>query len=327
LDVYKWYPVTGSYRDVMKFWRRRRVEALKGVNLTVPHGASVGLLGTNGAGKTTLLKLLAGLMLPNRGQVYIHGVDATRDFGRIRHRLAYVPNDERTHYWRLSGRQNLEFYGSLYEVPRHRLKARVTELLELVGITERADEIVAKYSTGMRQRLALARGLIAEPRIMLLDEPTRSLDPVGARHMRSFIKEELIRKQGVTVLIATHDMEEATYLCDQVAIIDAGRIRFMDYVDNLRSLVRSHNRVQLRVIGLPEQALSALRRMPEVIDLKWQSPNGIPAFVLELSVADPNIAMPRILEKLAANDCGVLEASQQRPGLGDVLVALSEGRL
>ena len=324
--VHKSYPRTGNFKDLLKFWKRKRNYALRGVDLVVPRGAAYGILGANGAGKTTLLKLLAGLLLPNEGRVTVDGMDATKDFGRIKQRLVYVGSDERQHYWRLTGRQNLQFYGRLYNVPASRLRDRVNELLELVGIADSADEMVIKFSTGMRQRLAIARGLIAEPRIMLLDEPTRSLDPPGARAIWAFIKDELIRRQGVTVLIATHDMEEATFLCDQVAIIHEGKIALCDTVEALTERFGTDQRVTIRLREPGEDAINAVRSLPAVKDLRVRPQSGSPFTMIDFAVNDPDTDVPVILGRLAEFGVSVSEVRRRRAGLGDVIAALAEGR-
>ena len=156
-DVHKSFPRTGGYRDILTFWRRSRVHVLRGINLTVPLGGSFGLLGVNGAGKTTLLKVLSGLMLANSGRVEIGGVDVTRGSDFSHSSLMYISSEERTHYMRLTGWQNLDFYADLFEIPIKEKKNRIGSLVEIVGLTADVNEKVIKYSSGMKQRLAIAR--------------------------------------------------------------------------------------------------------------------------------------------------------------------------
>ena len=322
-DVYKSYPITESFRDALTFWRRKRRDALRGANLVVERGIAQGLLGANGAGKTTLLKLLAGLLLPNSGKVIVDGLDSTNEFGRIKQRLVYVSSDERQHYWRLTGRQNLEFYGRLYGVPGSKLNARVDELMELVGIAQAKNEMVIRYSTGMRQRLAIARGLIADPRIMLLDEPTRSLDPPGARAIWRFIKEELMERQGVTVLIATHDMEEAVYLCDRVAVVHDGRIAVNDTVDTVVEQFGSEHRVAIDVTNVGESALAGIRAMAGVTDLSSHTGDSGHQ-VIDFGVDVPDERIPGIVSFLTAQNCQIHEVTRRKSALGDVIAALGD---
>ncbi len=323
-DVHKSYPITGNFRDALKFWRRKRNYALKGTNLVVERGIAQGLLGANGAGKTTLLKLLAGLLLPNEGRVIVDGLDSTNEFGRIKQKLIYVSSDERQHYWRLTGRQNLEFYGRLYEVPPNRLADRINELLELVGIADSADEMVIRFSTGMRQRLAIARGLIAEPRIMLLDEPTRSLDPPSARGIWRFVKEELMERQGVTVLIATHDMEEAAYLCDRVAVIHDGKVAINDTVEAVTDRFGSEHRVTVTLANSTPSISDRIRLIDGVADLHLLPGQTEDRMVIDFGVDDPDLRIPGIVSMLASEGCHVHEVVRRRSALGDVIASLAE---
>src|SRR5262245_26046037 len=177
-----------------------RVRALSGVSLSVARGEIFGLLGPNGAGKTTLIKILSGLILPTDGRAVIEGADASHG-AEARKRLGLVIADDRSFYWRLTGAQNLRFFGRLHGIYGAALEHRITLLLERLDLTSAAASIFANYSTGMRQRLAVARALLHDPPILLLDEPTRSLDPVAARSLRRFVQDELVARDGKTILI------------------------------------------------------------------------------------------------------------------------------
>jgi ABC-2 type transport system ATP-binding protein len=201
-----------------------RVRALDGVDLHVKTGEIFGLLGPNGAGKTTLVKILSCLVLPDRGRALIDGVDVRHE-NKVKPRLGLVHSDERSFYWRLSGRENLKFFARLYDVPGARIKSRIDELLVKVDLVEAADRAFSGYSSGMKQRLAIARALLHDPPILLMDEPTRSLDPAACLSLRAFIRDELKGRDGKTILLATHNLREAETLCDRIAILVAGSVR------------------------------------------------------------------------------------------------------
>ena len=198
------------------------VEAVRGVDFSVQRGELFGLLGPNGAGKTTTIKMLITLLLPTSGSARVLGYDVVDDAREVRKRVGYVFGGERGLYERLSAYDNLRYFAELYSVPRASSRARIGELVELVGLTGREKERVEGYSRGMRQRLHIARGLLHKPEVLFLDEPSIGIDPVGARELRSTVAG--LVEQGTTVLLTTHYMFEADELCDRIAVITGGRI-------------------------------------------------------------------------------------------------------
>ena len=223
--VAKRFPVPRAWREMLRAPRDARWRtALDGLSLDVPEGACYGVLGPNGAGKTTLFRVLSGTVLPDAGEVRVDGIDALADAAAVRTRLAPASNDERTLMWRLDARGNLELYAALRGLRRAAARARIEEALHVVGLADAGRARVATFSTGLRQRLLVARALLAHPRILLLDEPTRSLDPLAARALRAFVRTELVARRGCTVVLATHDTEEALDVCDTVAVLDRGRV-------------------------------------------------------------------------------------------------------
>jgi ABC-2 type transport system ATP-binding protein len=224
-----------SIRDLMATPLKpaARVRALDGVDLHVKTGEIFGLLGPNGAGKTTLVKILSCLVLPDRGRALIDGVDVRHE-NKVKPRLGLVHSDERSFYWRLSGRDNLKFFARLYDVPGKRIKSRIDELLVKVDLVEAADRPFSGYSSGMKQRLAIARALLHDPPILLMDEPTRSLDPAACLSLRAFIRDELKHRDGKTILLATHNLREAETLCDRIAILVKGSVRQTGTVAEVR---------------------------------------------------------------------------------------------
>jgi ABC-2 type transport system ATP-binding protein len=226
VNLVKRYPVFRGFREILlKPFDRRTVTALDGLDLEVGRGRVFCLLGPNGAGKTTLVKILATLVLPDGGLAVVDGHDVAREAGPAKRAVGYAVSDERSFYWRLTGRQNLEFFGALYGLRGPAGGRRIDELLRLAGLDGAADLRFNGYSTGMRQMLAFARALLADAAILLVDEPTRSLDPQAADRIRLFLREELAGRQGKTILWATHDLGEAADCADDIAVISRGRVR------------------------------------------------------------------------------------------------------
>jgi ABC-2 type transport system ATP-binding protein len=211
-------------KTVLEPHRREYQVALEDVYLEVGAGELFGLLGQNGAGKTTLFKILATLVLPDSGRAQVAGFDVEREGARVRGVLTPVIPNERSLYWRISALENLRLYASLHGIWGNEAFERISELLDLVGLADVGEKQVGLFSSGMKQRLLVARALVSRPRVLLLDEPTRSLDPVTARDLRRFLREEIVGRQGCTVLLATHDQEEVSELCDRVGILERGRL-------------------------------------------------------------------------------------------------------
>jgi ABC-2 type transport system ATP-binding protein len=234
-QVEKTFVKKRSVQDLIKrpFRRAERIRALRGVDLHVSQGEIFGLLGPNGAGKTTLIKILSCLVLPDSGRATVDGEDTIHE-SRVKPKIGLVNSDERSFYWRLSGRENLRFFARLYDVPGGEIESRIQELLDHVDMSEAADRRFSDYSSGMKQRLAIARALLHDPPILLMDEPTRSLDPASSLALRSFIKSELNQRDGKTVLLATHNLKEAEVLCDRIAILVKGEVRQTGTVSEVR---------------------------------------------------------------------------------------------
>ncbi len=222
----KKYPLVRGYRELAAHpFARRYVTALDGIDLEVEAGRCFGLLGPNGAGKTTLIKILATLVLPDEGRASVAGFDVEREPGRVKEAIGLAVGDERSFYWRLTGRQNLAFFAALNAIPSAEARRRIDGILDLTGLDDVADLRFNVYSTGKRQMLAFARALLTDARILFVDEPTRSLDPGSARKVRAFVRGELVERHGRTVIWATHNLAEAAEVADDLAIIDKGRIR------------------------------------------------------------------------------------------------------
>lgn len=238
-NLSKRFPRRKRFADFFSPQRTRWVTALNGVNLEVEEGEIFGLLGPNGAGKTTLIKILCTLLLPNEGKAYVNGYDVTSQPAKVKKNIGCFLEGERSFYFRLTGRQNLAFFATLQNINGRHAEARIEKVLELMGLSRHADRLFMDYSIGMRQRLSLARALLNEPAILFLDEPTKSLDPLTAHKFRKFLKEELVKERGKTLLIATHSLEEAEYLCDRLAFLDQGNFKALGNFEKIRNFLLS----------------------------------------------------------------------------------------
>jgi ABC-2 type transport system ATP-binding protein len=279
----KSFPVPRSWAATLRHpLRGSRVEVLRGVSLEVRRGEFFGLLGPNGAGKTTLFKILATLIQPEAGRAEVQGIDVLRDPGAVRRVLTPVIADERSLNWRLTGVENLRLFAALYGVPGRDREGAALRLLDTIGLAEAAHRMVGTYSSGMKQRLLIARALLSRPAVLLLDEPTRSLDPVSARDFRRFLREEIAGRQGCTVMLATHDADEALELCDRLAVLHRGRLVAQGTARELAGIAGEHRyRVAVRASDtalalqiLARHGLTTFAPLPVADEEGWVSLAG-----------------------------------------------------
>ena len=273
-----------TYRTHTGIVRRRRtdVQALAGISFEVEQGELFGLLGPNGAGKTTTIKILTTLLLPSSGNARVLGFDPAREPGEIRRRVGHVFGGDRGLYDRLSALDNLRYFADLYRVPVREKKARIDYLLELVKLKGRERQRVETYSRGMRQRLHIARGLLHDPEVLFLDEPTIGLDPVGAREVRETVAG--LREQGKTVLLTTHYMYEADELCSRVAVIAGGRIVAEGTPAELKSRVLDRTIIEIESFGALGSGLDRLRGLPGVISVSTEQREQAEVILVQSSV-------------------------------------------
>ncbi|MEE9193164.1 MAG: ABC transporter ATP-binding protein [Thermodesulfobacteriota bacterium] len=250
INLTKRFPKLKSYSELLMHpLRRKETTALENVNIQVRKGELFGLLGPNGAGKTTLIKILCTLVLPSEGSAFVNGYDVTMDGKQIRRTIGYVISEERSFFWRLTGRQNLKFFARLNNIPAKQVDQRIKEVVELTGLEDDVDNTFQDYSTGMKQKLAVARGMLTDPQILLLDEPTRSLDPISAHNLKRFIKEVIVGERKKTVIIATNNMQEAEELCGQIAIINKGKLKICESLKEIRKTFNGKDKYVLKLRG------------------------------------------------------------------------------
>jgi ABC-type multidrug transport system ATPase subunit len=254
----------GWWRGLFGGGEERTSLALDGLSLTVPAGSFCSLLGANGAGKTTTMKVLCTLLLPDAGAARVAGFDVVAQPREVRERLGVSIRGERSVYWRLTGRQNLDYFGRLAGLRGADRSRRIDDVVALIGLADRIDDYAERYSMGMKQRLAIGCALVHDPPVLLLDEPTIGLDPHGARALRAFVRGELCRGRGSTVLYTTHYMHEAEELSDRIAVLHGGRIVAEGTPAEVRAGVAREDALAVQVHGLADADLAALRAHPAV---------------------------------------------------------------
>jgi ABC-2 type transport system ATP-binding protein len=310
-----------TYRQTSGFLRRRTktIEAVRGIDFEVNEGELFGLLGPNGAGKTTTIKMLVTLLIPTSGAARVLGHDVVRDARAVRRKIGYVFGGDRGAYERLSGLDNLRYFSELYGVPPKVQKRRIPELLELVGLMGREKERVEGYSRGMKQRLHIARGLLHDPPVVVMDEPTIGLDPVGARELRQTISE--LAQAGKTVLLTTHYMYEADALCDRIAVIAEGEIVAEGTPSALKSVVADRTVVEIEAYGLPHAALERVRASPGVTSVSVEEREHVQLLLVQ---APKGLELTQQLLG-CLGDVRVGRVAAREPTLEDAYVSLVTG--
>ena len=297
----------------------KTVDAVRGVSFEIAPGELFGLLGPNGAGKTTTIKMLITLLLPTSGSASVLGRDVVEDVREVRRHIGYVFGGDRGLYERLSGLDNLRYFSELYGVSPRDQKRRIAELLELVGLAGREEEKVEGYSRGMRQRLHIARGLLHDPDVFFLDEPSICIDPVGARELRATVAG--LREQGKTVLLTTHYMFEADELCDRIAVIRAGEIVAEGTPAELKGLVSAGRVLEVETYGVADPEVAAVREVPGVRAAVVEERGQVQ--VLVISVEPGAEVTQQVLGRLG--DTRVGRVSHREPTLEDAYVELVTG--
>jgi ABC-2 type transport system ATP-binding protein len=312
-DITKTF-VERTWRTTFLRKKPKKVEALRDISLTVRPGSIFGLLGPNGAGKTTLIKILATLILPDSGHASILGHDLCDHAHQVRTKIGVVNTSERSFYWRLTGRQNLIFFAALCNLYGLYAKKRVEALLDLVGLNEKADTVFMKYSTGQQQRLALARALLADPEVLLMDEPTSSLDPVAASQFRKLTQKELAGRQGKTVIWCTHNLKEAQEVCHGLAIIHKGKVIASGALEDMHRLMDDGNFYQLKIDHWPENGLQDFSVLP----MHTFRNNGY----VDLEVRAKQEQIPSLLKCLMLSGIKVYTCTRKQPDLETIFERL-----
>jgi ABC-2 type transport system ATP-binding protein len=325
-------PGTGNKTESAAAPRRRRwsfgkrepkavFTAVNGVDLQIKRGEIFGLLGPNGAGKSTTIRMLCTLLEPTSGTARINGFDLVAEANDVRRSLGTLLAGERSIYWKLTGRENLEYFAALYHIPATVARQRVEELIERMELKDRANELVEKYSTGMRQRVAIAKALLARPPILLLDEPTLGLDPQAARRLRELIAE--LKQEGHTILLTTHYMEEADQLSDRIGIIDTGRIIALDTPEGLKQRIEQKEVIRLEVAGWHEEIADKLKSIAGIENLISRQQAEADVWEVNMQAHNSRAALPRIVEHISGNGTRLVNMNIVKPSLEDVFIHLT----
>ena len=292
------------------------VEALKGVSLEIKPGEIFGLLGPNGAGKTTLIKCLTTLLLPTAGEAWINGFHLTKDDNQIRATVGCMLMGERGLYWKLTGRENMIFFGALYHLSPADRRRRADEIIESLHLGDIADRAVETYSSGQKMKLAFAKALINDAPLLILDEPTNTLDLPSARELRAVVQE--LNQEGKTVIYTTHIMAEAETMCDRVAIIDRGEVLALGNVPELKASLNREAVIRIEGV-ISAKASQAVQALPGVSQAATTPVNG--HVQLTVVAQDHQALLPRLIETLTAHNAVMQKITPEEVTLEDVFIA------
>jgi ABC-2 type transport system ATP-binding protein len=309
------------------FFRHKTVSvnAIDNLNLEIKKGELFGLLGPNGAGKTTLVKMLCTLLPPDGGTALINGYDIIKQQMQVKRSLGTLFSvGERGFFWRLNGYRNLEFFAAIYNVPRQSRQKRIMEVLQLVGLENSSLQLYQKYSGGMKRKLSLARTLLPDPPIIMLDEPTTGLDAISSRNIRDFVK-RTVKETGKTVLYTTHYIEEAAQICDKIGILKQGKIIACDTPDALRDKIKKKELICMVLEDISPTQMESMRSIKGVIDLTEKNSEDLMSnqrgLCIELQSIDQ---LPPIFGYLFSQKIKLVNFKREEPSLEDAFIELTK---
>lgn len=294
----------------------KAVEALKGISLDIVPGQVFGLLGPNGAGKTTLIKCLTTLLLPTSGDVWINGFRLTENDDAIRATVGCMLMGERGLYWKLTGRENLVFFGALYHLTPDERVQRANEIIDQLNLDDIADRAVETYSSGQKMKLAFAKALINDAPILILDEPTNTLDVPSARELRAIVRQ--LNEQGKTIIYTTHIMAEAETLCDRVAIVDRGEVIAQGTVDQLKASLGRDEVIKMAGV-IPAGAQNAIEQLNGIQSTALTAVNGYNE--LTVVAGGQETMLPHLISTLSEHGAILRQITPQEVTLEDVFIA------
>ena len=309
------------------FFSRKTIStnAIDSLNLEIKKGELFGLLGPNGAGKTTLVKMLCTLLPPDSGTALINGYDIIKQQMQVKRSLGTLFSvGERGFFWRLNGYRNLEFFAAIYNVPRFKRQQRIMEVLRLVGLENSTYQLYQKYSGGMKRKLALARTLLPDPPIIMLDEPTTGLDAISSRNIRDFVR-STVQETGKTVLYTTHYIEEAAQICTKIGILKQGKIIACDTPNALRDKIKKGERIYIILEEISPVQVEKMRSIHGVIGITEKNdPDLMPnqkGLCLELQNVDQ---LPSIFDFLFEQKIKFVNFKREEPSLEDAFIEITK---
>jgi ABC-2 type transport system ATP-binding protein len=300
--------------------------AVDSVSLQVEEGEIFGLVGPNGAGKTSLIRMLSTMVLPTSGSAHVGGYDVRHDEPAIRRLVGVVSSNERSFYWRLTGRENLRFFSTLYQIPENEADPWRDELLSILGLGEVADRRFDHYSTGQKQRMAIARGLLTRPKVLLMDEPTKGVDPLGAAEIVKLIQGRILQLWRPTILVTSHNLFEIEKLCHRVALMHHGRLVAMGTIDQLRASMRRSDTYVMTVSGLSGERLESLAEQAGGVIVQ-DSVCRENRVELAVSFAIGSAGFPRLVRALVEQGGDLLSSSNQSESFEQVFHAVIEANM
>jgi ABC-2 type transport system ATP-binding protein len=308
------------YRSSTGLLRKKKKEtlAVDRISFSVEKGELFGMLGPNGAGKTTTIKMLTTLLTPTGGKASVLGFDVLQEPVEVRKRMGLILGGEKGLYYRVTGRQNLKYFADLYGVPMQYRDKRVQEVLDLVGLTAKADTQVEDYSRGMKQKLHIAKGIVHDPEVIFMDEPTIALDPQASRETRKLTKDLIA--QGKTIMLTTHYMFEADELCRRIAVINNGKIVALDTPQGLKGLVKDTAVIEVEGFGIDEAVMDKVRKLEGVRTVSATTNES--KQIMRVQVCDAGELLTPVTRSL---DCKVIDVRVKEPTLEDAYLWLVEG--
>ena len=320
-DLLKVYPNAGDFFSFLRpGGKRGGITALDRVSLAVEEGEVLGLVGENGAGKTTLINVLCTLVIPTAGTARVGGRDVMREPAEVRKAIGLVASNERSFYWRLTGRQNLAFFSELYRIPPGTFASWSGELMEALDIAQYADRRFDSLSTGIRQRFAFARAMLHRPRIIFMDEPTKGLDPVAAAELLQVIRDRIIGSWRPTIIITSHNLKEIEDLCNRVAIMSRGGVVYCDSIGNLRRGAALGVTYRLAIRGGWQGSLAALTRIEGVLGAREEEIQGTKW--VEVRMAKEGGLVTELLRSILAGGGELVHCSEVADSVQEVLTRI-----
>ncbi|MDD3839959.1 MAG: ABC transporter ATP-binding protein [Clostridia bacterium] len=290
------------------------VAAVSGIDFNVQKGEIFGLLGPNGAGKSTVISMMCGLIKPTNGDVIIDGQSILKNAGKVKKLLGVVPQDVAL-YPTLTARENLGFWGRMYGLSGEFLQTKVEQVLDIIGLKNREDERIDRYSGGMKRRVNIAVALLNDPELLIMDEPTVGIDPQSRNHILETVKK--LNRQGMTVIYTSHYMEEAEYLCDRVGVMDYGKIIALGTNQQLKKMVGEQDRIEIVVDRIYQEAIQHIRSIQSVKEATVQE-NSI-----SIMARDGSSILAELLGILTGYDSGIKTVSVHQPNLESVFLHLT----